>query len=134
MVQVEARVPRRVDGSVGSGHPWWILWQSWWQGNSLFFHILNVSNCCQMSHFLMGVSDQDKFLSVCRVSSGYTDHQLEGLTQKLSGTVISKQDQDVEYGKAKPDVFFNPRLVPVLQVKAAEIIASDTYATNVTLR
>ena len=80
----------------------------------------------------MGVLDQDKFLSVCRVSSGYTDHQLEGLTQKLSNLVISRQDPDVDYGKAKPDVFFNPRLAPVVQVKAAEIIASDTYATNVT--
>lgn len=87
-----------------------------------------------MSHFLMGVSDQDKFLSVCRVSSGYTDHQLEGLTQKLSNLIISKQDPDVEYGKAKPDVYFNPRLAPVCQVKAAEIIVSDTYATNFTLR
>ena len=40
----------------------------------------------------------------------------------------------MQYGKERPDVVFDPRLAPVLQVKAAEIIASDTYATNCTLR
>ena len=45
-----------------------------------------------------------------------------------------QRDPAVQYGKERPDVVFDPRLAPVLQVKAAEIIASDTYATNCTLR
>ena len=45
-----------------------------------------------------------------------------------------QRDPTVQYGKERPDVVFDPRLAPVLQVKAAEIIASDTYATNCTLR
>ena len=45
-----------------------------------------------------------------------------------------QRDPGVQYGKERPDVVFDPRLAPVLQVKAAEIIASDTYATNCTLR
>ena len=33
MVQGEARISRRANGSVGSGHPWWILWEGRGQGN-----------------------------------------------------------------------------------------------------
>ena len=73
-------------------------------------------------------------MSVCRVSSGYTDLQLATLAIKLSSKVINKPDPRIQYGKEKPDVLYNPSTAPVLQVKAAEIIVSNTYATGLTLR
>ena len=90
----------------------------------------------KVSHFLMGLGDtkSDQFVSVCRVSSGYTDSQLASLSIKLASKVITKPDPRVQYGKEKPDVLYNPISAPVLQVKAAEIIVSDTYAIGATLR
>ena len=90
----------------------------------------------KVSHFLMGLGDtaNNQFVSVCRVSSGYTDLQLASLAIKLSSKVINKPDPRIQYGKEKPDVLYNPSTAPVLQVKAAEIIVSNTYATGLTLR
>ena len=90
----------------------------------------------KVSHFLMGLGDpaSNQFVSVCRVSSGYTDSQLACLTIKLASKVINKPDPRIQYGKERPDVLYNPSTAPVLQVKAAEIIVSDTYATGATLR
>ena len=41
---------------------------------------------------------------------------------------------NIKCGRDKPDVWFDPRSTPVLQVNAAEITRSDSYAAGCTLR
>ena len=40
----------------------------------------------------------------------------------------------MEFGREKPDVWIDPRKSVILQVKAAEIVNSDSYHTGCTLR
>ena len=53
---------------------------------------------------------------------------------KLSNMIIKKPDPQVLYGKEKPDILYDPRKAPVMQVKAEKIITSETYATKFSLR
>ena len=53
---------------------------------------------------------------------------------KLSNMIIPRPDPQVRYGKEKPDVLYDPRKAPVMQVKAEKIITSETYAANCSLR
>jgi len=88
----------------------------------------------RVSHFLLGVSDRtsgkEMFLSLCRVGSGYSASELSDLVMKCKPGKVDC----VRIGKEVPEVWFDPRNSPVLQVKAAEIVYSDQYATGCTLR
>ena len=62
----------------------------------------------------------DKFTSICVVSSGYSKKELYELYDKLSTQISNSPFRSVEYGAFKPDVYFNPLVSKCLQIKAAE--------------
>lgn len=91
----------------------------------------------KIGHFLVGLADRsgdkERFLTFCKVSSGYTNSELEELVNKC-GKGSKSPSPDIECGREKPHIWFDPRRTPVLQVNAAEIIKSDSYAAGCTLR
>jgi len=93
----------------------------------------------KITHFLLGVADREdggdtsRFLSFCRVGSGYTAAELQDLVANC-GRPLKAQPKDVVCEKQKADVWYQPRGSVVVQVKAAEIVNSDVYATGCTLR
>jgi DNA ligase-4 len=77
----------------------------------------------------------DEFRSFCRVGSGYSNKDLFSLLQKLqphfrTGNVPGH----LKFGREKPDVWIEPKNSVVVQVKAAEIVASDGFGVGCTLR
>lgn len=98
-----------------------------------------------MSHFLCAVAEAGKpgekpsvFHTLCRVGSGYTMKELYELGLKLAKhwKVFRKSDPPASIlcGTEKPEVYIEPRNSVIIQVKAAEIVSSDLYKTNCTLR
>ena len=87
----------------------------------------------RVSHLLLGVADRssgkEMFLSLARVGSGYSASELSDLVMKCK----ERKVDCVKVRKEVPEVWFDPRNSPV-QVKAAEIVFSDQYATGGTLR
>merc|ERR1719369_1743959 len=90
----------------------------------------------KVSHFLLGVADRtsgkDNFLTLCKVGSGYSAMELEDLVMKCKEESV--KPEHVKVGREAPEVWFDPKHSPVLQVKAAEIVPSDQYAAGCTLR
>ncbi|XP_061693076.1 DNA ligase 4 [Syngnathoides biaculeatus] len=98
-----------------------------------------------MSHFLCAVAEAPKpgekpsvFHTLCRIGSGYTMKELYDLGLKLSKhwKVYRKNDPpaNILCTTEKPEVYIEPCNSVILQVKAAEIVGSDMYKTNCTLR
>ncbi|KAM8975377.1 DNA ligase 4 [Pelodytes ibericus] len=98
-----------------------------------------------MSHFLCAVAETPPagekpsvFHSICRVGSGYTMKELYDLGLKLAPhwKPYRKRDPPVSIlcGTEKPEVYINPCNSVIVQIKAAEIVASDMYKTECTLR
>ncbi|XP_068446736.1 DNA ligase 4 [Clinocottus analis] len=98
-----------------------------------------------MSHFLCGVAEAPKpgekpsvFHTLCRIGSGYTMKELYDLGLKLAKhwKVYRKNDPPASISCAteKPEVYIEPCNSVIIQVKAAEIVGSDMYKTNCTLR
>lgn len=101
-----------------------------------------------ISHFLLGLASRSEneqpreIHSFCRVGSGYSMKELADMMQKLRphfrdyrrGMQPSFSGIRLELGREKPDVIIDPKKSVLLQVKAAEIIASDIYKTGYTLR
>ncbi|XP_068575846.1 DNA ligase 4 isoform X2 [Cebidichthys violaceus] len=98
-----------------------------------------------MSHFLCAVAEAPKpgekpsvFHTLCRIGSGYTMKELYDLGLKLAKhwNVYRKNDPPASIlcGTEKPEVYIEPCNSVILQVRAAEIVSSDMYKTNCTLR
>ncbi|KAM9820546.1 DNA ligase 4 [Neosynchiropus ocellatus] len=98
-----------------------------------------------MSHFLCAVAEAPKpgekpsvFHSICRVGSGYTMKELYDLGLKLAKhwKVYRKNNppSSIQCSTERPEVYIEPCNSVILQVKAAEIVSSDMYKTNCTLR
>lgn len=99
-----------------------------------------------MSHFLCAAAEAPKhgetkpsiFHSLCRIGSGYTMKELYDLGLKLAKhwKVYRKNDPPaaIMCGTEKPEVYIEPCNSVIVQVKAAEIVSSDMYKTNCTLR
>ncbi|XP_059090430.1 DNA ligase 4-like [Tigriopus californicus] len=114
-----------------------------------------------ISHFLLGVlaaTQEDKkdhepshghreIHSLCRVGSGYSMKELYDLLQRLephfikakwdsgpSNDLLRVDDFGLRMGREKPDVVISPKKSVILQINAAEVIASDGYYTGCTLR
>ncbi len=88
-----------------------------------------------VTHFLCGVKDGSTYRSFTRVSSGVSQKELYELVEKLAMKKTLKDlSCSVRYGKEKPDVYIDPTKSKVLEVKAAEIIRSDSYDVGNTLR
>ncbi|XP_033837878.2 DNA ligase 4 [Periophthalmus magnuspinnatus] len=99
-----------------------------------------------MSHFLCAVAEAPKpgetkpsvFHTLCRIGSGYTMQELYDLGLKLAKywKVYRKNDPPASIlcATEKPEVYIEPCNSVIIQVKAAEIVSSDMYMTNCTLR
>ncbi|KAJ3584327.1 hypothetical protein NHX12_014823 [Muraenolepis orangiensis] len=98
-----------------------------------------------MSHFLCAVAEAPPpgerpavFHTLCRIGSGYTMKELYELGLKLAKhwKVYRKSDPPaaVLCGAERPEVYIEPQHSVIVQVKAAEIVGSDMYKTNCTLR
>ncbi|MCL5408071.1 MAG: ATP-dependent DNA ligase [Candidatus Thermoplasmatota archaeon] len=68
--------------------------------------------------------EEDKFKTICKLGSGFTDEQLENLPRMLRTFAIKKKDPRVE-SSIEADFWFTPSLV--LEVKGAEITLSPTH-------
>lgn len=96
----------------------------------------------KICYFLLGVAEEssgepDKFLSVARVCSGISDSELEELSGKLTPHWVKFKGHAPPFlllKREKPDVYINPAKSVVLQVKSPEIIRSELYYTEYTLR
>ncbi|KAK7101253.1 DNA ligase 4-like [Littorina saxatilis] len=101
-----------------------------------------------MSHFLCGVavptedgSEPKVFHSFCKVGSGYTKKQLAEFNQRMADhwQAFDKRrpPQCIQLAsgfKEKPDAWIEPDKSCIVQVKAAEIIASERFKVGCTLR
>ncbi|KAK9981044.1 hypothetical protein ABG768_000612 [Culter alburnus] len=98
-----------------------------------------------LSHFLCAVAEVPSpgekptvFHTLCRIGSGYTMKELYDLGLKLAKhwKVYNKNNPPAAIlcGTEKPEVYIEPRNSVIIQVKAAEIVSSDMYKTNCTLR
>ncbi|XP_012878466.1 PREDICTED: DNA ligase 4 [Dipodomys ordii] len=98
-----------------------------------------------MSHFLCAVAEKPPpgekpsvFHSLCRIGSGYTMKELYDLGLKLAKhwKPFSKKTppSSILCGTEKPEVYIEPCNSVIVQVKAAEIVPSEMYKTDCTLR
>ncbi|TRY75941.1 hypothetical protein DNTS_033501 [Danionella cerebrum] len=98
-----------------------------------------------LSHFLCAVAEvpgpgekPTAFHTLCRIGSGYTLKELFDLGLKLAKhwKIYNRNNPpaSIVCGTEKPEVYIEPRNSVILQVKAAEIVTSDMYKTNCTLR
>ncbi|XP_053139773.1 DNA ligase 4 isoform X2 [Hemicordylus capensis] len=98
-----------------------------------------------MSHFLCAVAETplpgenpSVFQSICRVGSGYTMKELYDLGLKLAKHWKPYRKKDppcnILCGTEKPEVYIEPQNSVIVQIKAAEIVSSDMYKTDCTLR
>lgn len=98
-----------------------------------------------MSHFLCAVAETPPcgekpsvFHSICRVGSGYTMKELYDLGLKLAKHWKPYRKRDppcnILCGSEKPEVYIEPCNSVIVQIKAAEIVSSDMYKTDCTLR
>ncbi|XP_068735127.1 DNA ligase 4-like [Montipora capricornis] len=102
-----------------------------------------------ISHFMCAVAvpsgipgqHPSVFHSFCKVGTGYTMNELNELHQLLHPywrPFDTKKPPDsvilASGYKEKPDVWIEPTKSKIVQVKAAEIIASDKFKTGFTLR
>jgi DNA ligase 4 len=101
------------------------------------------------SHFLLAVAQApdlpgsypSKFLSFCKVGSGYTMQELQEMNMKLDKHwrpwTLTSPPTFLQLGpgqKEKPDLWVEPKHSFIVKVGAAELWDSDTFATECTLR
>ena len=86
------------------------------------------------SHFLLGIRDGDTFRSFTRVGSGVSQKELFKLDQRLRQHYQKKPLPNVKYGKESPDVRIDPKKSVILEIRAAEVIKSNSMDVGYTLR
>lgn len=78
--------------------------------------------------FLLACYDPDteKFQTVCKLGTGFSEEALKENQETLKSLELGKCRSDVEGGGAKPDVWFEPKVV--WEVLAADLSLSPVYA------
>lgn len=103
-----------------------------------------------ISSFLLGVykkdndSENGKFYAVTTVHHGLSVQQRKGIQKKLepywqtvrSGKIApSAAGRDyIEWNKAVPDVWIEPKNSSILQIKASDLVETNTFRTSHTFR
>lgn len=70
--------------------------------------------------------ESDRFASICKVGTGFSDEDLDQLYQMLSGRALRKRDRRA-YSGMEADVWFAPEVV--VEVVASEITLSPVHKT-----
>ncbi|CAB4409290.1 ATP-dependent DNA ligase [Rhizophagus irregularis] len=81
--------------------------------------------------------DNPKFISFCRFGTGQTMKEAEDIKNNYEGWQRYDPNNHpdwLELGKDKPHMIIHPENSLVVQVKAAEIVAGNQFASNYTLR
>ena len=100
------------------------------------------------SHFLLAVAQAPdtpntyptKFLSLCRVGTGYTMTELQDINQKLDKHWKPWTDKSSPgflqqaSGEPKADLWVDPPHSFIVRVQAAQLLESDSFAAGCTLR
>ncbi len=68
--------------------------------------------------------DQDKYPSICKVGTGFTDESLDQIYQILSDKIVVKKDPRVDTS-LEADVWFDPEIV--IEIVASEITLSPIH-------
>ncbi|KAI6661708.1 DNA ligase 4-like [Oopsacas minuta] len=101
-----------------------------------------------VSHFLLGVAETtspgnnpSRFLSFCKVGTGYTLSELRILSEELgpywkpfNSSSVPDSIVLTVGNKEKPDLLIEPEFSKIVQIRAAEITVSDKYSCACTLR
>lgn len=71
-------------------------------------------------------ADSEKFQTVCKLGTGFSEEALKANQEILKELEMSKCRSDVDGGGAKPDVWFEPKIV--WEILAADLSLSPVYA------
>jgi len=70
-------------------------------------------------------SDAEEYQTICKIGTGFSDEALQTHYDALHSLEITKVRGDVRVGAAKPDVWFEPKIV--WEVLAADLSVSPVY-------
>ena len=70
-------------------------------------------------------ADSEKFQTVCKLGTGFSEEALKANMETLKELEMSKCRSDVDGGGAKPDVWFEPKVV--WEVLTADLSLSPVY-------
>ncbi|KAJ3410685.1 DNA ligase (ATP) [Chytridiales sp. JEL 0842] len=99
----------------------------------------------KLSHFMCAIIDNTdpdrKYISFCKIGSGYTYAELDEISQEAMGHWVPynpKRQPDWWFhpieSKERPDMIIAPEHSRVVTVKGSEVVRSDQYAAKLTLR
>lgn len=85
--------------------------------------------------FMLGVLDQNQYVSIGESGLGLTDYELQKLQYKLNPHwQKGKPSASIKFGKKQPDVWIDPKHSVILEMKASELHRGDSFVTSHTLR
>lgn len=77
--------------------------------------------------FLLACYDQDseEYQTICKIGTGFSDEMLQSHYQELKPLELEKVRGDIKTGGAKPDIWFEPKVV--WEVLTADLSLSPIY-------
>lgn len=69
--------------------------------------------------------DSENFQTICKIGTGFSEEQLKNTYDELHPLEMTKPRGDIEVGGAKPDVWFEPKVV--WEVLSADLSLSPVY-------
>lgn len=70
-------------------------------------------------------ADSETFQAICKIGTGFTEEALKSHAEILKALEVNACRADIDAGGAKPDVWFEPRVV--WEVLAADLSLSPIY-------
>jgi len=83
--------------------------------------------------FLLGLGDNNHFVSFCKVGTGFTDELLGQASEMVLERRCNAQPDDVRVGSLKPDVWCIPR-GPLWEISGQEVTKSPSHGAKLSLR
>jgi len=77
--------------------------------------------------FLLACYDEDseEYQTICKIGTGFSDEKLQSHYKELNPLELEKAPSDINIGGAKPDVWFEPKVV--WEVLTADLSLSPIY-------